>query len=269
MAAYAFEGIDRFRDRDVELAAVQRWYLTEGETRALLVHGRRRVGKSWLSRAFAHGREADIFVAATRALGDQLSGFADTLARDAERPDLPDVEAFFRVLYRRARAEPRLAIVDDLPNLVGRSRSAVEPAQDHGRVGDHLASTVEEIAREWVRRCQIGNATRVGSWWGPSLDEYRGSGKRSSEEIDIVGLRGKQATVVGEVRWRSDPMDVGVLGELERFQLPALARAGVRVAQRVIVLVSRSGFTGSLLDAAERERRIVLVDPEMLTWEAA
>ena len=52
-------------------------------------------------RAFAHDRQADIFVATTRALADQLSGFADTLARDAERPDLPDVEAFFRSTLAR------------------------------------------------------------------------------------------------------------------------------------------------------------------------
>lgn len=40
-------------------------------------------------------------------------------------------------------------------------------------LADHLAPTVEEVAREWVRRNRIGNATRVGAWWGPPLPEFK------------------------------------------------------------------------------------------------
>ena len=43
---------------------------------------------------------------------------ASVLERDGERPDLPDIEAFFRLLYRRARDDRRLAIIDELPNLL-------------------------------------------------------------------------------------------------------------------------------------------------------
>ena len=83
----------------------------------MTLYGRRRVGKSWLFRAFAHGRDADIFVASTRALADQLAGFAESLERDGERPALPDLEAFFRLLYRRARDSRRLVVIDELPYL--------------------------------------------------------------------------------------------------------------------------------------------------------
>lgn len=477
MTKYQFERIDRFRDRTEELTAIEAWFGRSDEPRAFLIHGRRRVGKSWLFRAFAHGREADIFVASTRALGGQLTSFAATLERDGERPYLPDLESFFRLLYRRARDTTRLAIIDELPNLVkvdrdlpasllkimeeeagqsklkliltgshvammeellaerqplhdrlqslqlrpldfwrarlvlgdgpaerqliayglaggmpkylaelagaddpvarmgelalspfGRlfneartvlgqeldspathfsllSALAAGPADyatiekrsrvEHNKIGrylvtlqnlhlvaprfpvtdpdrksysrlyvladgflrfwfryvfpfeadlesgldpaaviqteimptlaDHLSSTIEEIAREWVRRHRLGNATRVGSWWGPALDEYRRTGQRTNEEIDIVGLRGKRAVVVGEVRWRSDPMSVGVLGELDRFKLPALARAGVTIGRPHIVLVSRSGFTPALTEAASKDSRITLVDSDMLT----
>lgn len=469
---YEFEGIGRFRDRAEELDAVEEWFERHDEPRALLVHGRRRVGKSWLFRAFAHQREADIFVASTRALGDQLSGFASVLERDGERPALADLETFFRLLYRRARQERRLAIIDELPNLVKVDRDlpatllkvieeeatqsrlkliltgshvammeeilaerqplhdrlqglhlrpldfwrarlilgegdserqivayglaggmpkylaalagvddpvatlgdlalsplgrlfneprtvlaqeldspathfsllaalAAGPADyatiekrsrvEHSKIGrylatlqaldlvttrfpvtdpdrrsharlyvladgflrfwfryvfpfeadlesgldpavileneivptlsSHLAPTVEEIAREWVRRHRVGNATRVGAWWGPALDDLRRTNERTSEEIDIVGLRGPRAVVVGEVRWQSDPMTVGILGELTRFKLPALAQAGVQLHNPQIVLVSRSGFTPGLLEAAEKDRRITLVD---------
>ncbi len=64
----------------------------------MTLFGRRRVGKSWLFRAFAHGRQADIFVADTRALADQLDGFSRALGRDGERPSLPDLDPFFRIL---------------------------------------------------------------------------------------------------------------------------------------------------------------------------
>ena len=476
MAVYEFESIGRFRDRAEELAAIEEWFERRGEPRALLVHGRRRVGKSWLFRAFAHQREADIFVASTRALGDQLSGFASVLEREGERPALADLESFFRLLYRRARQERRLAVIDELPNLVKVDRElpatllkvmeeeaaqshlkliltgshvammeeilaarqplhdrlqglhlrpldfwrarqilgegdpeqqlvayglaggmpkylaelagtddpvarlgdlalsplgrlfneartvlaqeldspathfsllaalAVGPADyatiekrsrvEHGKIGrylatlqslhlvtprfpvtdperrsharlyvladgflrfwfryvfpfeadleagldpavileneiaptlsSHLAPAVEEIAREWVRRHRVGNATRVGAWWGAALNEFRRTRERTSEEIDIVGLRGSRAVVIGEVRWQADPMTVGILGELTRFKLPALAQAGLDVHNPQIVLVSRAGFTPGLLDAAAKDRRVTLVDVPML-----
>ena len=75
--------------------------------------------------------------------------------------------------------------------------------------------------------------------------------------------RGK-VTVVGEVRWRGKPMDVGILGEIDRFKLPALRKATGVVAQPQIVLVSRLGFTDGLRAAAGRERNIRLVELEEL-----
>ncbi len=118
MAVYELESVGRFRDRVEELGAIEDWCGRQGDPRALLIHGRRRVGKSWLFRAFAHDRGADIFVASTRALGDQLAGFAAALERDGERPALADLESVVRLLYRPARDERRLAVIDELPNLV-------------------------------------------------------------------------------------------------------------------------------------------------------
>ena len=65
----------------------------------------------------------------------------------------------------------------------------------------------------------VGGATRVGSWWGPALDDYRATDERTSEEIDIVGLARNRVTVVGEVRWRSRPMDVGHPGRDRPLQV--------------------------------------------------
>lgn len=472
---YDFPSIDAFRDRAEERAAIAAWFDDDGEWRALTLFGRRRAGKSWLFRAFAHGREADIFVASTRALADQLAGFSELLQRDGERPALPDLDSFFRLLYRRARDHRRLAVIDELPYLwtaekdlpsillkvmeeeaaasklklivagshVGmmeRLLAEKEPLRDrlrplrvrsldfwsareilgpgtpeqlltayaiagglprylvevagaedpvahlaslaldpHGPLfdeprailaqelevphtyfsilsvlasgpkpwadlaarsgvestrltryiqtleslglitarvpvtdvvigrnrlyeledgflrfwfrfvfpfqadleaglapasvlsseilpdlADHLAPAIEEIARGWVRRAGFAGATRVGSWWGPALATFRSTGERTREEIDIVGIARGRVTVVGEVRWRNKPMDVGILGELERFKLPALRKATRVAAEPQIVLVSRSGFTEGLVDAASREARITLLDLEAL-----
>lgn len=159
MAPCAFEGIVRFRDRADELAAIEEWFGRRVNPRALLIHGRRRVGKSWLFRAFAHRRDADVFVAFTSALCDQLSGFAAALEWDGERPALADLESFFRLLYRRTRDERRLAIVDELSNLVAVDRELPatllkimegEAAQSHLRLiltGSHVA-LMERILAE-------------------------------------------------------------------------------------------------------------------------
>lgn len=473
---YAFPGIDAFRDRFEERAAINAWFDDEAEWRALALYGRRRAGKSWLFRAFADGREADIFVASTRALADQLAGFAEVLERDRERPAMPDLESFFRLLYRRARERRRLAVIDELPYLwtaeknlpsillkvmeeeaassrlklvvagshVGMmerllaereplrdrlrplrvraldfwrareilgpgspeqqltafaiagglprylvevadvedpvtrlasvcldphgslfdeprailaqelevphtyfsilaaiasgpqpwgevvARSGVEsgrltrylqtlenlglvtarlPVTDRDATGrnrlyelddgflrfwfrfvfpfqadleaglapatvlnseilpdlaDHLSPAIEEIARGWVRRTGAAGATRVGSWWGQALDEFRATGERTREEIDVVGIARGRVTLIGEVRWRSKRMDVGILGEIDRFKLPALRHAARVVAQPQIVLVSRSGFTDGLREAAGRETHIRLVELDEL-----
>jgi uncharacterized protein len=480
MAAYEFPGIGQFRDRSDELAAIREWFDDEREWRAMTLYGRRRVGKSWLFRAFAHGHEADIFVASTRALADQLAGFSETLERDGERPALPDLEAFLRLLYRRARDSRRLAIIDELPYLwkaerelpsiilkvmeeeaatsrlklvvagshvsmmerllaereplhdrlrplrvrpldfwrarhllgagtptqlltayaitggmpryltelagaadpvkrlaalcldphqalfdeprsvlaqeldvphvyfsilavlasgpqpwgeiVSRSRvdsdrlgrylstledlsivAARAPVTDRHRTGrnrlyeitdgfmrfwfrfvfpfqadlesgldpsvvfeseiapglaDHLAPAIEAVARDWLRRTGVEGVTSVGAWWGPAIDHLRATGERSTEEIDLVGIARNRVMVVGEVRWRSGPMSVGVLGDLERHKLPALRRAANVVASPTIVLISKSGFTSGLRGAASNDPRIRLVELDELTADA-
>lgn len=473
--AYSFPSIDAFRDRAEERAAISAWFDDAAEWRALMLFGRRRAGKSWLFRAFAHGLEADIFVASTRALADQLAGFAELLERDGERPALPDLESFLRLLYRRARDQRRLAVIDELPYLwtaernlpsillkvmeeeatssrlklivagshvgmmerllaekeplrdrlrplrvraldfwrareilgpgtpeqsltafalagglprylaelagaddpVARlaalsldphgtlfdeprailaqelevphtyfsilsvlasgpqswgdltSRSGVEgthlarymrtlenlglitprtPVTDTGTgrnrlyeledgflrfwfrfvfpyqadleaglspttvleseirpaLADHLAPSIEEITRGWLRRTGFAGATRVGSWWGPSLDAFRVSGERAREQIDVVGVARGRVVVIGEVRWRNKPMDVGILGEIDRFKLPALRRATRVAAQPRVMLVSRSGFTDGLRNAASLNEHIRLVELEEL-----
>ena len=131
-------------------------------------------------------------------------------------------------------------------------------------LSSHLAPAVEEVVRDWVRRRGIADVTRVGGWWGQAVDALRRAGVRTTEEIDVVGTARGRVALVGEVRWRSAPMDVGVLGDLDRFKLPALRQAAPVVDEPIIVLVSRAGFTPGLRDAAARTPSIRLVELEEL-----
>lgn len=71
-----------------------------------------------------------------------------------------------------------------------------------------------------------------------------------------MGVAGARVVAIGEVRWRTRPMDVGILGEIERFELPALRRATRVVNRPMIMLVSRSGLCHGLREAATKAGHI-------------
>jgi hypothetical protein len=72
MDAYAWPLADAFRGREDALARLEDWW--QGDERMpIALYGRRRVGKSWLFRRFAHGKPAIVLVAEQLAPGAQLS----------------------------------------------------------------------------------------------------------------------------------------------------------------------------------------------------
>ena len=78
----------------------------------------------------------------------------------------------------------------------------------------HVAPVFEDLCREHVRAHMGATATRVGRWWGASLNRLRRSGERSTEEVDVVGTARNRVTLVGEVKWTSKP--VGLLRGVAR-----------------------------------------------------
>jgi hypothetical protein len=82
----------------------------------------------------------------------------------------------------------------------------------------------------------------------------------------VVGLSGRTVTLVGECRWRADPMDVTMLKELAEFKLPALAQVpGLTIASDCRrVLFSKGGFTTGLEAAAAREGIQVVTAEEVV-----
>jgi AAA+ ATPase superfamily predicted ATPase len=137
MPRYEFPDHGRFRDRSAELERVRRWWEDGSDPFPLVVYGRRRTGKTWLLREFAHGRDADIFVCDSRAEGDQLSYFARVLEGSVGvRPDIADIRSFYELLFRQATSKRRLAVIDEFPMLL----AAGSPADST------LAATLDEMA---------------------------------------------------------------------------------------------------------------------------
>ncbi len=128
-------------------------------------------------------------------------------------------------------------------------------------LNDHVAPEFEEFCRRWTRRQYGAQATKVGAWWGPALHGLQQSGKRQSEEIDIVGIKQGRVTLIGEARWRNARMSVDLLSSVDEHKLPALRQSGLKVAkQPQILLYSRGGYTQSLIDAADARGDVTLVD---------
>jgi AAA+ ATPase superfamily predicted ATPase len=140
-------------------------------------------------------------------------------------------------------------------------REEVAPA-----LSDHISPTFEALCREWVLR--TGRATRVGTWWGNALNEYRREGSRQTEEIDVVGVRRSSVAVVGECKWRNSQVGVDVLEELDAYKIPALRQAKARLAKNLsIVLFSKSGFSRRLVQVAEERDDLSLIRVDQLVGD--
>jgi uncharacterized protein len=125
---YAWPLVGEFLDRAGELERLGVWW-DGAERRPVALIGRRRVGKSWLFRRFAHGKPAVLLVAEQLPPGAQLSRFAESLEPAlGVRPDLPDLATLFRVLYQAARSEKLLVVIDEFPWLLGSTASEVQRA---------------------------------------------------------------------------------------------------------------------------------------------
>lgn len=115
---FRWPSVGEFVDRTEDLAEMRRWWASRDPT-PLSLFGRRRCGKSWLLRRFAHGLPAVILVARRTAPGAQLDDFARTLEPLlGVRPDLPDLPTLIRVLYRAAATHKILVVIDEFPYLL-------------------------------------------------------------------------------------------------------------------------------------------------------
>lgn len=127
MRQYDWPPREQFINRLDDLAHLESWW--DHTTRdALALIGRRRVGKSWLFRRFAHGKPAVILVADRRLLTTQMARFATALEPElGVRPELSSVAELIQLLYALGRERKVLAAIDEFPFLLpeGRAREEV------------------------------------------------------------------------------------------------------------------------------------------------
>ena len=128
-------------------------------------------------------------------------------------------------------------------------------------LADHVAPVFEAWALEWLRSNRADVATRWGNWWGNAANEFRRAKQRSTEEIDAVGSQRGRITVVAEAKWTNTALTAAIVGDLDTYKIPALRQSGLKVvAQPRIVLLSKAGYTKSLIELAAGDNRIELVD---------
>lgn len=105
---------------------------------------------------------------------------------------------WFRVLY----SEIPLIEAGQGPAVLRRARP---------RWDDHLGHVFEELARDHarrlVRRGVLPGDLVVGRWWAASGQPC---------EVDVLGLRGNRAVLLGEARWQRDPLGLADLEALRR-----------------------------------------------------
>lgn len=123
---FRFSPRDDFVNRVDDLDLLARWW--EGGTRdALCMYGRRRVGKSWLFRRFADGKQALILVANEIAPGPQFKHFAEQIQDVVGlAPAIENAADLIRALYRMGRDQKLLAVVDEFPLLLPRGEGRRE-----------------------------------------------------------------------------------------------------------------------------------------------
>jgi len=101
----------------------------------------------------------------------------------------------------------------------------------------HVGWVFEELARAHaIHLAASGKLPRglvIGRWWAASGTPC---------EVDVLGLDGSRATLLGEARWQTDPLDVRELDELKR---KALLVPDV-VERPVYALWSRAGVTAAV-----------------------
>lgn len=117
-AIFEWPSFSEFVAREGELAELERWW-SDSEAIPLSLYGRRRCGKSWLLRRFAQNKPAVVLVARRIAPGAQLDDLAERLEPLlGVRPDLSSLAELFRVLYRAARGQKILVVIDEFPYLL-------------------------------------------------------------------------------------------------------------------------------------------------------
>lgn len=125
--AFEFSAHEKFLNRTDDLRRLQRWW-EDDDRDVIAMLGRRRVGKSWLFREFAHGKPAIVLVAERLVEAGQMQRFATELTPIVGiRPSIDSVPDLFRTLLQVSAEQKVLAVIDEFPYLLpeGSARDVV------------------------------------------------------------------------------------------------------------------------------------------------
>lgn len=118
----------------------------------------------------------------------------------------------------------------------------------------YMGAVFEKVCSDWLnKKNAIGELpvlfTSSGRWWGTNPATH------SQEEIDIIARDGDDYLIC-ECKWRNEKTDIAVLNGL-------IDKADVFSKNRKrtwFVLFSKSGFTQAVIDEAENNKNIIIVD---------
>ena len=118
----------------------------------------------------------------------------------------------------------------------------------------YMGLVFEQVCRDYLLEQNLKGTlpflfTGIGRWWGSDPKS------RQAVEIDLVASDGRQY-LIGECKWRGEPLDVSVIRALEE-------KADVFYAGRGktwYVFFSRSGFTEGASREAQKRQDILLID---------
>ncbi|HLL91352.1 MAG TPA: ATP-binding protein, partial [Solirubrobacteraceae bacterium] len=226
MNAFSFPARDRFLDRKADLARMEDWW-SGGETNALALYGRRRVGKSWLFRRFADGKPAVVLVADRRAQVPQLDRFAVALEPLlGVRPALDGVPSLLEALYTLAERETTLAVIDEFPYLL--------PASESDR--DEVLTSIQAVMEE--RDASRLKLVLCGSYIGQMERLLTGPLRGRLTSLPVNPLDFGQATVyLGADTTATDKVERYAIAGGMSLYLDELGRGGTlrqRVCARVL-----------------------------------
>jgi AAA+ ATPase superfamily predicted ATPase len=191
-------------------------------------------------------------------LAHPLNALVDLALIDRVEDPLHARRSFFRL------AEPLLRTYE---SLIAPHERAIErrgarqiwrtmqPTLDSLVYGPHF----ETLAREWVARHAseqtLGGTPRS---IGPSV--VSDPEAKREMEIDVVATEGDTVLAIGEAKWSSKPLGVGVLDRLERKR----SLLGSRGERARLLVFGRVGFDRALRQRARGRHDVALVDLDRL-----
>ncbi len=226
MDSFSFPARDRFLNRAADLERLEDWW-SGSERNALALYGRRRVGKSWLFRQFAHGKPAILLVADRRAEAPQLERFADRLEPLlGVRPVLDGAPALIEALYALAADQKLVVVIDEFPYLL--------PAREKDR--DQVLTAIQAVMEE--RDASQLKLVLCGSYISQMERLLRGPlrGRLAPMLVDPLAFDDAQAFLAGDTSATERIERYAVSGGMSLY-LDELARGGSlrdRICTRVL-----------------------------------